>query len=151
MKYNANYDRWVSKDGLVYRYSKTKDKLVLCKAHLSGSGYLSITIGKGKKYIHRIVWETFKGPIPDGYEIDHIEGNKTDNRLEMLRCVTHKENMNNKNTLQKNHDNHIGKTYSDFGNKFKEHFGITRLDNLTLYNTEKSWYYNHNNKCRWEV
>lgn len=151
MKYNAKYDRWVSKDGLVYRYSKTQDKLVLCKANPSGSGYLTITIGKRKKYIHRIVFETFKGPISDGYEIDHIEGNKTDNRLKMLKCVTHKENMNNKNTLQKNHDNHIGKTYSDFGKKFKEHFGITRLDNLTLYNTEKSWYYNHNNKCRWEV
>lgn len=49
--------------------------------------------------IHRLVWETFVSKIPDGYEIDHINTVRTDNRLENLRCVTPKENRNNPLTL----------------------------------------------------
>lgn len=44
-----------------------------------------------------------------------------------------------------------GNLYSEFGKKFREHYGITRLKNKKLYNKEQSWYYRHNNKCRWEV
>jgi hypothetical protein len=42
------------------------------------------------------------------------------------------------------------KSYSDFGNKFKAHFGKTRIDDLKLYNRELGWYHRHNKKCRWE-
>jgi len=41
---------------------------------------------------HRFVWEYFNGKIPEGLEIDHINGDKTDNRLENLRLVTPIEN-----------------------------------------------------------
>ena len=30
MKYNKEYDRYVTEGGLVYRYIKTKDRLELC-------------------------------------------------------------------------------------------------------------------------
>ena len=47
----------------------------------------------GKKtYLHRKVWIEANGPIPNGYEIHHINNNKHDNRLENLAMVTHKEN-----------------------------------------------------------
>ena len=46
-------------------------------------------------YVHRLIWETFNGNIPEGYEIDHINTNRSDNRLENLRLVTHQENCNN--------------------------------------------------------
>lgn len=45
--------------------------------------------------VHRIIYETFVGEVPDGYEIDHINTIKTDYRLSNLRCVTPKENKNN--------------------------------------------------------
>lgn len=47
------------------------------------------------KLVHRLVWEAFNGPIPDGKEIDHINGVKNDNRLVNLRVVTPIENVNN--------------------------------------------------------
>lgn len=27
---------------------------------------------RSRDYVHRLAWETFAGPIPEGYEIDHV-------------------------------------------------------------------------------
>lgn len=51
-------------------------------------------------YIHRLVAQTFI-PNPENKPcIDHINTNRTDNRVENLRWVTHKENSNNPITKQ---------------------------------------------------
>lgn len=158
MKYNAKYDRWVSKDGLVYRYDSKQDKLVLCSNSKTRTGYITTATKIGSKCQHRIVWETFKGDIPVGYEIDHINTIRDDNRLANLRLVTHKENLlnpltrKNKSIAQKGHIPHNkGKTFSEFGEKFKSHYGCTKNENPRLYSRESSWYNTHNKVCRWEV
>lgn len=66
--------------------------------------------GKHKgKYVHRLVWEAFNGPIPPGMEINHIDEDKSNNALSNLELVTHKQNMNHgtiverrKHTMQSN-------------------------------------------------
>lgn len=42
---------------------------------------------------HRLVWLTFVGEIEEGMVINHINGDKSDNRLENLEKVSHQENM----------------------------------------------------------
>lgn len=148
MKYNEKYDRYITKGGLVYRYSKRQDRLILCKDRLSRNGYLQVGVSNPKItliYVHRLVYETFIGNIPDCMQIDHINTIKTDNRLENLRCVTHKENMNNPLTIKHKR----GKTWSEFGEKFKEHYGINFYENTKLYRKEQQWYFKHK-KCSWE-
>lgn len=54
---------------------------------------------------HRMIWEAFNGAIQKGYEIDHINTIRDDNRLENLRIVTHKENCNNSLSI-KNYTRH---------------------------------------------
>ncbi len=46
-------------------------------------------------YTHRVLWEKANGPIPTGLEIDHINGDREDNRLDNLRLVTRQENTKN--------------------------------------------------------
>lgn len=147
MIYNKQYDRWVSKDGLVYRYSTRQNKLILCNQSTTNIGYNLVSVNKKSGIrqilVHRIVWETFNGSIPNGTEIDHINTNKNDNRLENLRCVSKTENMNNILTRLKRLKN-------DFSIKFYEHYKIFPGDNKILSEKEKYWYQRHNKKCRWE-
>jgi hypothetical protein len=63
------------------------------------SGYLIINI-KGSAYMaHRLAWIHVHGSWPE-LEIDHINGSKSDNRIENLRQVTTQENAENRRRAQ---------------------------------------------------
>ena len=62
----------------------------------SGSGYLSTTIMKKRTMVHRIAWCLHHNMSLDaGMVIDHINGDKTDNRICNLRLSTAAQNMQN--------------------------------------------------------
>jgi hypothetical protein len=66
------------------------------------NGYIRISRNGKVVYLHRWIWEQIFGPIPDGWEIDHINGVRTDNRLENLRCVPQSVQMKNRKTRDDN-------------------------------------------------
>ena len=131
MKYNAKYDRWVSKDGLIYRYDKQLDKLVLCSIITNGKKHLKCYTKVGMQYVHRIVWETFVDDIPAGMVIDHKKNNPQDNSISNLQCVTHSENTK----LVYTRDGYT-KPLSTFGIAFKLKYGIRKSENPNLYSKE---------------
>lgn len=47
-----------------------------------------------KFYVHRLVWETFKGEIPSNKEIDHKDDDPSNNKLSNLQMITRKRNQN---------------------------------------------------------
>lgn len=66
--------------------------------HLRGASYAAGYINKKKSNypMHRFLWEEKRGPIPDGYVIDHINGDGLDNQLSNLRVVTQAQNQQNR-------------------------------------------------------
>ncbi len=68
------------------------------KGTVNPNGYLKISIyedesGKIRKIrAHRLVWEYFNGPIPEGLVVDHIDGDKLNNNIDNLQLLTHGDN-----------------------------------------------------------
>lgn len=63
-------------------------------------GYRRVTWDRGKlgrvrEYAHRLVWVMHNGDIPDGMMVDHINLDKSDNRIENLRLVNKSGNAQN--------------------------------------------------------
>jgi hypothetical protein len=75
--------------------SRFSGKLAGCERE-KGS-YVVINVGdKSNKYAHRIVWEMHNGPIVGNMKIDHINGVRSDNRIENLRIASHSNNLFNR-------------------------------------------------------
>lgn len=65
-------------------------------------GYMRMQISGKQKGVHRIIWEHVHGAIPEGQEVDHVNGIRHDNRIVNLRLVTHRQNLQNRHHAQSN-------------------------------------------------
>ncbi len=61
---------------------------------INSQGYVVVVINAKIHNAHRIMWAIYHGEYPK-HNIDHINGNRTDNRICNLRDVSNKENLRN--------------------------------------------------------
>lgn len=107
---------YISKDGEVWN-SKTGRMIEGGERN----GYIRVTL-KNKRYsVHCLVFEAFYGYRPQ--YIDHIDGNRANNKLENLREITQSDNM--KNAMAKGHKCQVPLLqYDKEGNFIKEYPSI---------------------------
>lgn len=105
LKQFKNSPYYASKDGHIYNL----DKNIKLRFENSGHYYrvqCNYNLGGKHFQVHRIIYECFKGEIPKGYEINHIDHNPHNNHIDNLELVTHIENCK-----KAHHNNH--RVYSE--------------------------------------
>lgn len=90
----------ITEDGCVWSYPKSnatggiRHNGRFLKSQNHSCGYKSIVLGRNKQFlIHRLVAETYI-PNPKKYpQVNHINGNKSDNRVENLEWCNNSQNL----------------------------------------------------------
>lgn len=88
-------------------------------SYTSKDGYQIITLFSKNYKAHRIVWSLSHGPIPKGFQIDHINRDKSDNRLCNLRLATAKDNNRNRPKSTRNTSGAKGVCWMKGRNKWR--------------------------------
>lgn len=123
-------------------FTRKLDRQCVKKGQIAGSpnefGYLKIGIGKKVYSAHRLAWVYLYGEIPEGVEIDHVNRNKSDNRIANLRLVTHQQNMENQKTHVTNKSGYKGVSWWAPTQKWKAQIGHQgKKYHIGLYQTKE--------------
>lgn len=70
--------------------------------HIGAAGYIRVKLDRTTYLLHRIIWAIHSGKFDEELEIDHINGNRLDNRFDNLRLATHTENNRNRSVNSNN-------------------------------------------------
>lgn len=125
----------VSSLGRVARKNNYGD--IYLYSQLTDNGYKRIH-SKERIRVHRLVVTAFISEIPEGMEVNHINGNRGDNRVENLEIVTPRENVlhsiNVLGHIRKGNLGRMGKNnkrskaiicYNEFGEFEQKYYGIS--------------------------
>lgn len=83
-----------------------------------------LKLGKKAYLEHRLVWFYIHGEWPS--EIDHINGIKSDNRIENLRVATRSQNCANVRVLKSNKSGAKGVIYDKANRRWMAYFQLGR-------------------------
>lgn len=117
-----NYD---SESGLFTWKVRTSKRIK--KGQIAGTvkedGYICIRVDGTLYLAHRLVWLYHYGTFPEN-EIDHINRNKSDNRISNLRDVDRVTNAINKDLQSNNESGVAGVRWSKGSNKWRAYIGV---------------------------
>lgn len=132
--------------GKMTKYTKSRE----IKPHLNKkTGYYQVHLSKNKKtkmfLLHRLVAETFIPNMDNKPQINHINANKTDNRIENLEWCTSSENIKHAFANNLSHSNfkvQCGSKHHFFG----KHHSIESKQKMKESHYKKIIQYDKNNK-----
>lgn len=100
-----NYDpatgdlTWLPREGRSVFNAKFAGKKAFTARHIDG--HLVGKINGTQLFAHRVCWAIFHGDFPS-LNIDHVNGDPADNRIENLREATQRENLKNRCIFRNN-------------------------------------------------
>lgn len=115
------------RDGHLFRIRSQRSSCAgdKCGSKVPG-GYLRAMI-RGKKYqVHHLVWLYFTGRFPKD-QIDHINGIRSDNRIENLRECSCSENHQNRVSKAGSKSQYLGVSWVNARNKWVANIKVGRF------------------------
>lgn len=88
----------------IARQTRSREFVALDEPEPTGhlkDGYLRVSFYGRSIYVHRLAWFMSHGEWPNG-EIDHVNGDRSDNRLSNLRVADRTENSQNMRSAKSN-------------------------------------------------
>jgi hypothetical protein len=118
---NGNIFSSIVKIGFFNDTTISKDKFNLLTPQHRPDGYIDVVIDATRKRQHRIVWECFHGVLTKSTNImiDHINGDKSDNRLCNLRVASRSQNNANSKLSKRNKSGYKGVLWSKEKKKWR--------------------------------
>jgi len=113
---------WLSNTGKLY-----KRDILNPAGTVQPAGYVTIRFNKKSYYLHRLAFLFQTGKFPT-HQVDHINGNKSDNRWINLRESTQAQNMQNRSISRNNKSGYTGVYY--FGCSWKANIHV---DGRTIF------------------
>lgn len=114
----------------------------------------SVSVDRFIYPLHRVIWMVENGDIPDGYVIDHIDGDVYNNSISNLRVVTCKTNTRNRAKPITNTSGEVGvhllyykgipnrwcAAYAGFdGKRVVKYFNISKLGDSEAFRLACQW------------
>jgi hypothetical protein len=124
-KYIQDTYQYNKETGEIFWKNKPKGKVTF-KSKNKG-GYLCGGVLGKQYYTHRVAWLLHYGSWPDG-PVDHINGIKSDNRIENLRVVTPEENQKNQKKHSRNTTGVVGVYWVGRVNRWQVQIGLNGKD-----------------------
>lgn len=114
------------------------------KGSLAGSitseGYIAICVDSDRYQAHRLAWLMHYGDFPSTY-LDHINRNKTDNRICNLREVSNGENCKNVGVRKSSSSGYTGVSWHKAANKWNARIMVNwKRINLGLFESKEDAY-----------
>lgn len=109
------------------------------RQQLKRNGYCHVAVGLGSGHtttfrVHKLIADAFHGPCPDGFEINHKDGNRANNRPDNLEYVTRSDNhrhayrvLGRKNNTRRFTDEQIAKIRATYSAGGISYAGLSRM------------------------
>jgi hypothetical protein len=138
LKQNFHYDELTG----IFTYKKNiaSKKVGDVAGNVNSKGYIRIGINYATHKAHRLAWLYMTGSFPQ-YQVDHINGNKEDNRWCNLREATNAENQCNKSLSIRNKSGLKGVSWDKKANKWRAQSTLNNIKKyLGMFESKESAY-----------
>lgn len=117
------------------RESQRKDRIGKPAGTPNSKGHIQIRVDGPLYMAHRLAWLYVYGEFPT-LQLDHFDGDKSNNRIGNLRPSTNKQNGENRTMSRKNTSGHRGVSFDKQHGKFKAYIcHEMTLRHIGLYET----------------